>query len=272
MGRTAHIGEERVAQIRRWAEELGFSAVGFSKAQRLETEEPRLAAWLAEERHGSMGYLERNFDKRLDPRLAASGHEDGHQPPLQPLHGRPPGGPEAPNFDVCLRRGLPFRGQMEAQGAAQVDAPGLGRHRRSGLCRFGADPGARVGCQVGSRLDRQARAAAQQGGREPFLLGEILVDLDLPPDGPVTDHCGDCTRCIDVCPTQAIIRPQVVDGSRCISYFTIELRDALPEPMAGQFDDWMFGCDLCQEVCPWNRHATPHKSRRSRRIAPDDPP
>ena len=80
----------------------------------------------------------------------------------------------------------------------------------------------------------------------------------MPPDAPVTDHCGDCTRCIDVCPTQAIIRPQVVDGSRCISYFTIELRDALPEPMAGQFDDWMFGCDLCQEVCPWNRHARPH--------------
>ena len=97
-----------------------------------------------------------------------------------------------------------------------------------------------------------------KAGGSHFFLGEILVDLELPSDAPVTDHCGDCTRCIDVCPTEAIIRPQVVDGSKCISYFTIELRDALPEPMAGKFDNWMFGCDLCQEVCPWNRHAKPH--------------
>ena len=90
-----------------------------------------------------------------------------------------------------------------------------------------------------------------------FFLAEMLLDVDLEPDAPVTDHCGTCTRCIDACPTDAIIKPSVVDGSKCISYFTIELRGAIPEPVKGHMENWMFGCDICQEVCPWNRHATP---------------
>ena len=89
-----------------------------------------------------------------------------------------------------------------------------------------------------------------------FYLAEMMLDLELEPDAPVTDHCGSCTRCSDACPTNAIIRPYVVDGSKCISYFTIELRGAIPEPVHGQMENWMFGCDICQ-VCPWNRHASP---------------
>ena len=91
-----------------------------------------------------------------------------------------------------------------------------------------------------------------------YFIAELIVDLDLEHDTPVTDHCGACTACIDACPTEAIVEPYVVDGSKCISYFTIELKDELPTEMQGHFDDWMFGCDVCQDVCPWNRFSTSH--------------
>jgi epoxyqueuosine reductase len=95
-----------------------------------------------------------------------------------------------------------------------------------------------------------------------FFIAELILDLALEPDGPIKDYCGTCTRCIDACPTQAIIQPQVVDGSKCISYFTIELKDAIPTEWKGRFDDWMFGCDTCQDVCPWNRFSKPHQEPR----------
>ncbi|MCB0460086.1 MAG: tRNA epoxyqueuosine(34) reductase QueG, partial [Flavobacteriaceae bacterium] len=91
-----------------------------------------------------------------------------------------------------------------------------------------------------------------------YFIAELIIDLELEYDYPTTDHCGACTACIDACPTQAIVQPHIVDGSKCISYFTIELKDELPTDMKGKFDDWMFGCDVCQDVCPWNRFSTPH--------------
>ncbi len=91
-----------------------------------------------------------------------------------------------------------------------------------------------------------------------YFIAELIVDLELDYDTPVTDHCGTCTACIDACPTQAIVDPYVVDGSKCISYYTIELRDAIPTSAKGDMDDWMFGCDICQDVCPWNRFSKPH--------------
>jgi epoxyqueuosine reductase len=91
-----------------------------------------------------------------------------------------------------------------------------------------------------------------------YFIAELIVDLDLAYDTATTDHCGSCTACIDACPTEAIVSPYVVDGSKCISYFTIELKDNLPQEMKGKFDDWMFGCDVCQDVCPWNRFSKPH--------------
>lgn len=102
-----------------------------------------------------------------------------------------------------------------------------------------------------------ARRAKGVGGSF-FFLCEVITDLELEPDAPATDHCGTCRRCIDACPTGAIIQPYVVDGSRCISYFTIELKEAIPQEMKGRFDNWVFGCDVCQQVCPWNRFSTPH--------------
>ena len=259
MGRTQHIGEERVERIRQWASELGFTAVGFSRAQRLDEEEPRLAAWLKEGRHGQMGYLEKNFDKRLDPTLLLPGTKTVISLLYNHYTDERQADPEAPRISTYaygedyhfvvkwkLKELLKWmrRDWGDIAGRVYVDsAPILERAwaARSGLGWIG---------KHGLMLNKE--------GGSHFFLGEILVDLELPSDGPVTDHCGSCTRCIDACPTGAIIRPQVVDGSKCISYFTIELRDALPEPMAGRFENWMFGCDICQEVCPWNRHATPH--------------
>jgi epoxyqueuosine reductase len=95
-----------------------------------------------------------------------------------------------------------------------------------------------------------------------FFISELIIDLELEYDKPVTDHCGTCTACIDACPTQAIVQPHQVDGSKCISYFTIELKEAIPQAMKGSFDNWMFGCDVCQDVCPWNRFSTPNKEPR----------
>ncbi|MDG1382306.1 MAG: tRNA epoxyqueuosine(34) reductase QueG [Flavobacteriales bacterium] len=259
MGRTAHRGEERVKRIREWASELGFASVGISRAERLEEEEPRLTQWLAEGRHGKMSYMERNFDKRLDPRLLLPGTRTVISLMLNHYSEERPEDRDAPRISTYaygedyhyvmkwkLKELLKWmrRDWGEIAGRVYVDsAPILERAwaKRSGLGWVG----------------KHGLILTKSGGSH-FFLGEILVDLDLPPDAPVTDHCGTCTRCIDACPTGAIIQPQVLDGSRCISYFTIELRDDLPEPMAGKFENWMFGCDICQEVCPWNRHAEPH--------------
>ncbi|MCL4156266.1 UNVERIFIED_CONTAM: hypothetical protein GTU68_030578, partial [Idotea baltica] len=95
-----------------------------------------------------------------------------------------------------------------------------------------------------------------------FFIAELIIDLDLATDAPVTDHCGTCTKCIDACPTEAIVEPYVVDGSKCISYFTIELKEAIPQEFKGGYDDWVFGCDICQDVCPWNRFSTPTLEER----------
>jgi epoxyqueuosine reductase len=92
-----------------------------------------------------------------------------------------------------------------------------------------------------------------------FFIAELIIDLELEADGPIKDYCGTCTKCIDACPTEAIVAPQIVDGSKCISYFTIELKDAIPADVKGKFDNWMFGCDVCQDVCPWNRFSKPHQ-------------
>jgi epoxyqueuosine reductase len=92
-----------------------------------------------------------------------------------------------------------------------------------------------------------------------YFIAELIIDLPLAQDAPVTDHCGSCTACIDACPTQAIVAPYQVDGGKCISYFTIELKEAIPQEVKGQFDNWAFGCDVCQDVCPWNRFSTPHQ-------------
>lgn len=241
------------------AHELGFVACGVARAEFLEEEAPRLERWLKEGRHGEMAYMERHFDLRLDPRLLVPGARsvvslafNYYTPPQQQ-------DPDAPKLStyaygrdyhkVVKQRLKPLIAFMQEQFGdvavrAFVDsAPVLEKAwaQRAGIGWLGKH----------SNLIRQ-----QQGSF--FFLCELITDLELAPDAPATDHCGTCRRCIDACPTEAIIAPYQVDGSKCISYFTIELKGAIPEAQRGTFNDWVFGCDICQQVCPWNRFSTPH--------------
>jgi len=238
---------------------LGFSFVGISTAGYLDEEAPRLEQWLSGNMHGKMSYMERHFDKRLDPRLLVEGAKSvvslliNYYPEASQADGEAPrisryayGKDYHEVIKAKMKQLLTFIHEEigEVNGRSFVDsAPVLDRAwaRKSGLGWIGKN---------GNLI--------HQGAGSYFFIAELILDLELEPDGPVKDYCGTCTRCIDACPTQAIIQPQVVDGSKCISYFTIELREAIPQQYSGQLENWAFGCDICQEVCPWNRFSTPH--------------
>ena len=258
MAKTKHVAAERSAWLKRQAQALGFASVGISVARELTEEAPRLESWLKDGMQGEMSYMEGHFDKRLDPRKLLPGTKSvvsllfNYHNPTKPSD---PGTPKiaqyafGEDYHFVLKWKLKellkwMRSEWgDVGGRVYVDsAPILERAwaERSGLGWIGKHS-LLLNKDMGSY----------------FFLAEMLLDVDLAPDLPVTDHCGTCTRCIDACPTDAIIKPYVVDGSKCISYFTIELRGAIPEPVKGHMENWMFGCDICQEVCPWNRHSTP---------------
>lgn len=245
--------------IKQTARRLGFDFCGISKAEFLEEEAPRLEKWLKENKHGEMRYMENYFDKRLDPRLLV----DGAKSVVSLLYNYYPEqtqtSSDAPKIskyaygldyhEVIKNKLREFLELLKEEigdisGRAFVDsAPVLDKAwaRKGGLGWVGKN----------SNL-----ITKEQGSF--FFIAELIIDVDLEYDGPLKDYCGTCTRCIDACPTQAIVEPYVVDGSKCISYFTIELKESIPPEMQGRFDNWAFGCDVCQDVCPWNRFSKPH--------------
>jgi epoxyqueuosine reductase len=244
--------------IKTEAKRLGFLSCGISKAEFLEVEAPRLEKWLNNHMHGSMQYMQNHFDKRLDPTKLV----DGAKSVISLLLNYYPQETQTDNtFKVSkyaygtdyhfvikdkLKSLLQFIQQEigEVHGRAFVDsAPVLDKAwaAKSGLGWIG----------------KHSNLLTQQVGSF-YFIAELIIDLELDYDTPTTDHCGTCTKCIDACPTQAITEPYVVDGSKCISYFTIELKENIPNDFKGQFDDWIFGCDICQDVCPWNRFSKPH--------------
>ena len=244
--------------IKSEAKELGFLSCGISKADFLEDEAPRLEAWLKNGMQGEMAYMENHFDKRLDPRKLVHGAKSVisllyNYYPEQTLNqskykiSKYAYGRDYHYVIKDLLKTLMARIHErvgEVGGRVFVDsAPVLDKAWavRSGLGWMG----------------KHTNVLTQQVGSF-YFIAELILDLELIYDTPVTDHCGQCTACIDACPTQAIVEPYIVDGSKCISYFTIELKDALPSDYKGMFDDWMFGCDVCQDVCPWNRFSKPH--------------
>lgn len=247
--------------IRQKATELGFFYCGVSKADFLSEEAPHLEKWLNEGRHGKMTYMENHFDKRLDPRLLVDGAKSVVSLLMNYYPAERQHDPEAPKISKYaygkdyhfvikerLKELLAFiREEIgEVEGRVFVDsAPVLDKAwaKKSGLGWIGKN-GNLISPKHGSF----------------FFIAELIIDLELEPDGPIKDYCGTCTRCIDACPTEAIVAPYVVDGSKCISYLTIELKDQLlPDAFQGKMDNWIFGCDVCQDVCPWNRFSTPHE-------------
>ncbi|MFM2207232.1 MAG: tRNA epoxyqueuosine(34) reductase QueG [Bacteroidota bacterium] len=255
--------ETITAAVKQEAKRLGFLHCGVSKADFLEEEAPRLEQWLAGNRHGKMGYMERHFDERLDPRKLVPGAKSVvslayNYYPVRKLvaEGEPAISSYAYGEDyhfVIKERLFELLDFIREKigpvaGRAFVDsAPVLEKAwaARSGLGWVG----------------KNANLISRSSGSF-FFLAELVTDLELVPDSPVGDYCGTCNRCMEACPTDAIIRPHIVDGSKCISYFTIELKGELPEEMSGRFGDWVFGCDVCQDVCPWNRFSRPHKEPR----------
>lgn len=255
--------QQRFSQlIKAKATELGFDACGISKADFLEEEAPRLDAWLNQNYHGKMGYMANHFDKRLDPRKLVDGAKSVITVILNyfPEQTLPQ---NDDNYKISkyaygtdyhfvlkdkLKDLMTYISEEigEVNGRIFVDsAPVMDKAwaKKSGIGWVGKHTNL-ITREIGSF----------------FFIGEIICDLELQPDGAIKDYCGTCTRCVDACPTDAITEPYVVDGSKCISYFTIELKDAIPEEVKGKFENWIFGCDICQDVCPWNSFSRPHST------------
>lgn len=246
--------------VKQISQRLGFLACGISKADFLEEEAPRLESWLRQQYHGQMGYMERNFDKRLDPRKLVPGAKSVVSLLYNYFPRQSPSDDNAPKIsryaygkdyhDVIKDKLVAFMHEIQAEigdvgGRVFVDsAPVMEKAwaAKSGLGWVGKNTNL-IRKQTGSY----------------FFIAELILDIELAPDHSVTDHCGSCTACLDACPTDAFVAPYQLDASKCISYFTIELKEAIPNEVKGKFDQWAFGCDICQEVCPWNRFSTPHQ-------------
>ncbi len=244
--------------IKSEAKRLGFMSCGISKAGFLEQEAPRLEHWLKTNQNGQMSYMENHFDKRLDPTKLVE---------------------DSKSVISLLLNYYPVKQQVDdtfkiSKYAFGQDYHNIIKHKLKELLasiqdNIGAVSG-RAFVDSAPVLDKAWAAKAGLGwiGKNSNLLtkqvgsfyfiAELIIDLELDYDNPTTDHCGSCTACIDACPTQAIETPYVVNGSKCISYFTIELKENIPQEMKGKFDDWAFGCDVCQDICPWNKFSKPH--------------
>ena len=245
--------------IKSKAKDLGFLSCGISKADFLEEEAPRLEQWLNQNHHGEMAYMANHFDKRLDPRVLVPGAKSVVSLLLNYHSKEKQTDVEAPKIASYafgddyhkvikdkLKELMSFIHQEigEVQGRVFVDsAPVMDKAwaAKSGLGWIG----------------KNTNLISKKAGSF-FFIAELILDLELEHDLPATDHCGSCTACIDACPTDALIAPYQIDGSKCISYVTIELKNEIPTDFQGKMDNWAFGCDVCQTVCPWNRFATPH--------------
>jgi epoxyqueuosine reductase len=251
--------DEHTRIVKAIATDLGFDQCGVAAAKRLDEEEDRLATWLKKGYQGQMHYLAIHYEERLDPCKLVPGArsvisliynyypkqdygKSGQYKIAKYAYGR--------DYHKVIRKKLKdFLHRIQEQigqvsGRAFVDsAPVMERQwaAKSGLGWQGKNT---------LLLNRQMGSF--------FFLAELILDLELVPDHPLGDYCGTCTRCLDACPTQAFPAPGVLDARRCISYLTIELKDSIDQQYASQMNDWIFGCDICQDVCPWNRFARPH--------------
>jgi epoxyqueuosine reductase len=245
--------------IKAEARRLGFSGCGFSSVRYLSEEAQALEFYLRNGYNGTMGYMENHFEKRLNPALLVEGAKTVISLSCNYFPTGFQTDPEAPvlskyafgrDYHFVIKEKLkyltdfieekigPFNGRIFTDSAPVLERAWA---KQSGLGWIGKN---------GNLITR--------GTGSFFFLSEIICDLDLEPDNPVKNHCGSCTRCIDHCPTQAIVKPGVIDARRCISYLTIELKEEIPDFFKPSMQNRVFGCDICQDVCPWNRFSQPH--------------
>lgn len=257
--------EKNAAIIKSTAKALGFEFCGIAKAGFLEEEAPKLEEWLNRNYNGQMGYLANHFDKRLDPTKLVEGaktvvslvynYYPKEQLPSEKSDIKIAKYAYGEDYHFVIREKLNqfleiLREEIgEIDGRGFVDsAPVMERHwaEKAGLGWRGKNS-----------------LLLNRGMGSFYFLSELIIDLEVAPDPPFTrDYCGTCTACIDACPTDAIVGDGVIDGSRCISYLTIELKDAIPDQFKGKMENWVFGCDICQDVCPWNRFSKPNQEPR----------
>lgn len=242
---------------------MGFQFCGISKADFLEEEAPRLEQWLAKNYQGKMAYMANHFDKRLDPRKLV----DGAKSVVSLLYNY------APEENVFDDKDYKISRYAYGDDYHIVIKDKL-RELMQWMQQEIGEVGGRVFVDSAPVMERAWAAKSglgwigkhslliHKGKGSYFFLAELILDIALEPDGPVKDYCGTCTRCLDACPTDAIVEPYWVDGSKCISYLTIELKDEIPSEFQGKYGNWIFGCDICQEVCPWNRFAEKHQESR----------
>ena len=248
---------QRTNILKKIAKEIGFDFCGVSKARFLAEEAERLENWLAKNFHGKMDYMSRNFDKRLDPRLLV---------------------PETKSIISLLLNYFPGEKQNQLSPKVSKYAYGDDYHQVikercieliHRLQEELGDFNARCFVDSAPVMDKVWAKNAGLGwvGKNSnlivkgkgsfFFIAEILIDVAFDEDSPISDYCGTCNKCIEACPTDAIIAPYVVDGSKCISYLTIELKEEIEKNFEGKMEGWVFGCDICQDVCPWNKFSTP---------------
>lgn len=248
-------------RIENWAIDLGFQQIGFAKADFLEEEAPLLEKWLKNGFHGQMQYMENWFDKRLDPRLLVDGAKTvivltynyyqeenvlSQQAPKisQYAYGKDYHFVIKEKLNELIFRIEEVHGAVQSRGFVD-SAPVLERAWAK---------------KAGIGWNGKHTLMINKNRGSFFFLATIIIDLELEESSPFTaHHCGTCTKCIDACPTEAIIAPEIVDARKCISYLTIELKDAIPDEFKGKMDGWMYGCDVCQQVCPWNRFSIAHQ-------------
>lgn len=252
--------EKYAALIKTKAQKFGFQNCGISRAGFLEEDAQPLENWLKKDYHGQMKYMEDYFDKRLDPALLVPGAKSV----------------------ISLSYNYFPEEQLSFEEGFKISKYAYGKDYHEIIkeilvemvaelkdeigdfdCRVFTDSAPVLERSWGRKsgigwVGKNANLITKQNGSF-YFLAEIICDLDLAEDQPVTDHCGTCRACIDACPTDAIVNERLIDGSKCISYATIELKDEIPDHFRNKMEDWMFGCDICQDVCPWNRFASPHQ-------------
>ena len=250
--------------IKKIAKEVGFDFCGISEATFLEEQAPRLENWLRQGKHGEMKYMENYFDKRLDPRKLVEGSKSVISVLLNYF-------PEKTQEDSTAPRISKYAYGKDYHFVIKDKLTEMVKKMQKGIGDFQA----RVFTDSAPIMDKVWAEKSGLGwmGKHTnlinkkagsfFFIGEIICDLDLDYDSPVKDYCGTCTKCIDACPTEAITDSYIVDGSKCISYATIELKAGLkiPDSFKNKMENWAFGCDICQDVCPWNRFSSPNKTK-----------